>query len=388
MPRTWHHPLQQFFIASFAAGELPQAFKQADITPTYKSGDRETASNYRPISLLPIVSFLRKLCQRSSKLSWPATVFFLKSSLPTAPTTQLQVALPFIVNRLLLERGCGKANGLVFVDPSKAIDGIKHQALINLLSGIGICNTVLKWFANYLSDRQQRVRVGNRFSSQSACSRGVPEGSVLGPLLFPLYVRDLPSCVDVKVLMFADDRLLFFSGFSIPEIAWRLTNAVTSLDSWLTTRGLQMNIEKTQAICLSCQGYQHSSWHSCDVQLSSTSACDIIQVSWCVFRQSPQLGGSDLAHHQESLVKDWGLVTRWSATDVTCKTIILHGHHCCRYWIWFERLLFVSFHLIEGKAYSPLQAWCPSNFQSSTVDAISSPLPATSNLPPSSANGL
>ena len=54
----------------------------------------------------------------------------------------------------------------------------------------------------------------------------------------------------------------------------------------------------------------------------------------------------------------------------------------------FERLLFVSFHLIEGKAYSPLQAWCPSNFQSSTVDAISSPLPATSNLPPSSANGL
>ena len=109
------------------------------------------------------------------------------------------------------------------------------------------------------------------------------------------------------------------------------------------------------------------------MQLSSTSACDILQVSWCVFRQPPQLGGSDLAHHQESLAKDWGLVTRWSATDVTCQTIILHGHHCCRYRIWFERLLFVSFHLIEGKAYSPVQAWRPSNFQSSTVDAISSP---------------
>ena len=126
---------------------------------------------------------------------------------------------------------------------------------------------------------------------------------------------------------------------------------------------------KRHRLSLSCQGSQHSSWHSCDVQLSSTSACDIIQVSWCVFRQSPLLEGSDLAHHQESLAKDWGLVTRWSATDVTCKTIILHGHHCCRYWIWFERLLFVSFHLIEGKAYSPLQAWCPRNFQSSTVDA-------------------
>ena len=78
------------------------------------------------------------------------------------------------------------------------------------------------------------------------------------------------------------------------------------------------------------------------MQLSSTSACDILQVSWCVFRQPPQLGGSDLAYHQESLAKDWGLVTRWSATDVTCQTIILLGHHCCRYRIWFERLLFVS----------------------------------------------
>ena len=110
------------------------------------------------------------------------------------------------------------------------------------------------------------------------------------------------------------------------------------------------------------KGSQHSSWHSGNAQLLSTSACDILQVSWCVFRQPPQLGGSDLAHHQESLAKDWGLVTRWSATDVTCQTIILLGHHCCRHRIWFERLLFVSFHLFEGKTYSPLQAWCPSNF--------------------------
>ena len=70
---------------------------------------------------------------------------------------------------------------IVFVDLSKAFDRVKHQALIDLLSGIGICDTVLKWFANYLSDRQQSVRVGNRFSSQSTCSRGVPQGSVPWP---------------------------------------------------------------------------------------------------------------------------------------------------------------------------------------------------------------
>ena len=110
-------------------------------------------------------------------------------------------------------------------------------------------------------------------------------------------------------------------------------NAVTSsLDSWLTTRGLQMNTGKTQAMFVLPRGLNipPDTVVMCNSR-QSTSACDIIQVSWCVFRQPSQLGGSDLAHHQESLAKDWGLVTRWSATDFTCKTIILHGHHCCRH---------------------------------------------------------
>ena len=251
MPRTWHHPLQQFSLPHSLQDNCHRRSNRQTL-PLYTSPEigKQPATIDQFLSFPSWASFLRKLCQRSSKLSWPATVFFLKSSLPTAPTTlwQTEDALAFIVNRLLLERDCGKATGLVFVDLSKAFDRVKHQALIDLLLGIGICDTGLKWFANYLSDRQQRVRVGNRFSSQSACSRGVPQGSVLGPLLFTLYVRDLPSCVDVKVLMFADDILLFYSGFSIPEIACRLTNAVTSLDSWLTTRGLQINIEKTQAM--------------------------------------------------------------------------------------------------------------------------------------------
>ena len=100
------------------------------------------------------------------------------------------------------------------------------------------------------------------------------------------------------------------------------------------------------------------------------------------------MGASDLAQYQEGLPKDRALVMRWSATDVKWKANILYGHHCGQHWIWLKRLLFVSFHRIEGKACSPLLAWCPSNFQSSTVDAISSPLPATSNLSPSSTNGL
>ena len=177
----------------------------------------------------------------------------------------------------------------------------------------------------------------------------------------------------------------FFSGFSIPEIACRFTNAVTSLDSWLTTRGLQMNIGKTQAMFVLPRGLNIPP--DTVVMCNSRPLQLVTSYKYLgVFLDNRLSWEAQILHiTRKCLAKDWGLVTRWSATDVTCQTIILHGHHCCRYRIWFERLLFVSFHLIEGKAYSPL---CPSNFQSSTVDAISSPLPATSNLPPSSANGL
>ena len=179
------------FNASLAAGELPQAFKQADITPVhvYKSGDRETASNYRPISLLPIVSKrLEKIVSTQLKAFLASNSLLPEIQFAYRANHSTEDALAFIVNRLLMERDCGKATGLVFVDLSKAFDRVKHQALIDLLSSIGICDTVLKWFANYLSDRQQRVREGNRFSSQSACSRAVLQGSVLGPLLFTLYL--------------------------------------------------------------------------------------------------------------------------------------------------------------------------------------------------------
>ena len=248
---AWKWCLFSFFSKSFQTKRSSnRQIRYYPCIQVRSSGNSQLSTNFSPSNmsklLEKIVSTQLKALLASNSLL-PEIQFAYRANHST------EDALAFIVNRLLLERDCGKATGLpqvVVVDRRRRLMmRVKHQALIDLSrSGIGICDTVLKWFANYLSDRQQRVREGNQFSSQSACSRGVPQGSVLGPLLFTLYVRDLPSCVDVKVLIFADDILLFFSFFSIPEIACRLTNAITSLDSWLTTRGLQMNIGKTQAM--------------------------------------------------------------------------------------------------------------------------------------------
>ena len=251
--------LTAIFNVSLTTGELPRAFKVANIAPVYKSGDREEAGNYRPISLLPIVSKvlekivsaqLKQFIQRNNLL--PETQFAYRANHST------EDALTYAVNQLLLARDQGKVTGLVFVDLSKAFDRVEHQALIDLLSTIGISGAALKWFADYLSNRYQRVSLGDRSSPESLCSRGVPQGSVLGPLLFTLYIRSLPGSVSVPCILFADDILLFCSGFHACEIARCLSDSTASLHAWLTQRGLQMNVNKTQAMFILPRGSNRS----------------------------------------------------------------------------------------------------------------------------------
>ena len=175
------------------------------------------------------------------------------------------------MNQLLLARDQGKVTGLVFVDLSKAFDRVEHQALIDLLSTIGISGAALKWFVDYLSNRYQRVSLGDRLGPESLCSRGVPQGSVLGPLLFTLYIRSLPGSVSVPCILFADDILLICSGFHACEIASCLSDSTTSLHAWLTQRGLQMNVNKRQAMFIPPRGSNRSTTIDISITCGSRS---------------------------------------------------------------------------------------------------------------------
>ena len=118
---------------------------------------------------------------------------------------------------------------------------------MHIRADIGLKDKALQWFISYLSDRSQQVRVAGSLSEETTCSRGVPQGSVLGPLLFTLYIRALPEIARVPCLMFSDDILLFSSSADPLTSSQKLTLAVTNVYNWLVDRGLQMNVKKTQA---------------------------------------------------------------------------------------------------------------------------------------------
>ena len=152
-----------------------------------------------------------------------------------------------------------QTTGAIFCDMSKAFDRVKHQTLMDELHECGVGGKVLLWFKNYLENRSQYVIVGDQSSEKVSCTRGVPQGSVLGPTLFSIYTRKVPSILHahgVQAQLFADDILFYKAGSDAHDISATLTDALNVLWKWLREKGLILNPEKTQLL------YLHSKHHS------------------------------------------------------------------------------------------------------------------------------
>lgn len=132
------------------------------------------------------------------------------------------------------------------MDLRKAFDTVNHSVLLNKLPQFKFSCDSVSWFESYLHDRTQSVRINNCISESLKLTTGVPQGSILGPLLFSFYINDLPNvCSEVECLMYADDTVLFVHGRFKDIVADKLTKAMTRVTSWLQENCLQLNISKT-----------------------------------------------------------------------------------------------------------------------------------------------
>ena len=205
-------PLKIIFENILLSSLYPDMWKLANVTPIFKKGDKQSIKNYRPISLIPICGkMFEKIIFNNLYRYLNANNLITKNQSGFRPGDSTTNQLLYLVNEI--HQAFVDPTSLelraVFLDISKAFDKVWHEGLIVKLKQNGISGSLLKLFENYLDNRKQRVVLNGSFSDYSIIESGVPQGSVLGPLLFLIYINDLERNIKSNINFFADDTMLF-----------------------------------------------------------------------------------------------------------------------------------------------------------------------------------
>jgi hypothetical protein len=257
-PRIYHElqnelaaPLAAIFNKSLETGKVPKQWKTADVSAIFKKGNRKTPANYRPVSLTNIASKVMESIIRDHILDHMQSNNLLSKrqfGFVKGRSTVLQ--LLHVMEKWTDMLDQGDVVDAIYMDFAKAFDKVPHRRLIGKMRSYGITDQVLGWVTDFLQDRKQRVRVNGSYSEESDVLSGIPQGSVLGPTLFTLYINDLPDSISNEVYLFADDTKIFRPISSIND-ALSLQQDIDTCLNWSATWLLEFNKDKCKVLDIS-----------------------------------------------------------------------------------------------------------------------------------------
>ncbi|MES9994358.1 MAG: reverse transcriptase family protein [Candidatus Thiodiazotropha sp.] len=245
-------PLADLFNFSIAKGKVPNLWKQANVTPVFKKNDPSDVSNYRPISLLNTLGkVLEKIVHKYvfNFLNDHHVITTLQSGFVPGDSTVNQ--LVDIYNTFCRALDEGKEVRAIFCDISKAFDRVWHKGLLFKLHSVGISGSLLQWFTDYLANRKQRVVIPGASSNWSSVQAGVPQGSILGPLLFLLYINDIVENINSSIRLFADDTTLYIIVDNPVQAAYQLNSDLSKIHQWANQWLVTFNPSKSESVIFS-----------------------------------------------------------------------------------------------------------------------------------------
>ena len=253
-------PLLHICNSSLSTGIVPSKMKISKVTPVFKKDDPGLFTNYRPISVLPCFS---KILERI--VFTRLYDFLLKHKLlhdsqyGFRQNFSTDMAIIELQDRIIRELNNGKEVLAVFMDLSKAFDALSHKILLQKLPYYGVRGVCHNWFVSYLSNRQQFTVYDSLNSSFRTINTGVPQGSILGPLLFLIYINDIVnSCQEPNFILYADDTSLLASHNNLNTLIESTNKNLAQVSQWFKCNKLSLNVSKTQCMFFKRVGVQYN----------------------------------------------------------------------------------------------------------------------------------
>ena len=235
----------------------------------------------------------------------------------------------------------GMLNGVVFIDLKKAFDTIDHEILLLKLSNYGVDSTSLKLFESYLTNRSQKCKVNGELSNSSPLTCGIPQGSSLGPLLFLIYINDLPNCLDMaQPRMFADDTSVSYASDSLDEIQNVINSELKNLNSWLIANRLSLNITKTEFMIIGSRQRMNATQNDIAIRIRDREINRADVVKSLGMHIDRHLSWSEHIHKISKKISSAIGALKRARPFISCKTAVQvytaliqpHFDYCCSVW--------------------------------------------------------